>query len=95
MSELRGGARRATTASKIVMTTALNEQRTSVPVVIDTDGAQLVTVANAARLMGLSVRTLYGWVERGLVEVRYTAGGRKRVVVASLIRRDRNADSAP
>ena len=52
-----------------------------------TDGAQLVTVPNAARLMNCSTRTISYWIQRGLVDVRRTPTGAARVVVSSLWKR--------
>lgn len=58
----------------------------AVPFITTADGVKLVTVANAAKLTGQGVRTIYGWIKRGLVEVRLTPTGQKRVVVSSLFR---------
>lgn len=59
-----------------------------VPVYIDpVDNARLYTIENAARVIGVSKRTMYLWIQQGKVEIRLTAGGRKRVVAASLIQR--------
>lgn len=56
----------------------------TVPVLIAGDGTVLVTIANAARLSAVSIRTVYHWIAQGKVEVRLTPGGHKRVVVSSL-----------
>lgn len=57
----------------------------NIPVLIDpTDGEQLATITSAARIVGQSPRTIYSWIERGLLEVRLTPVGRKRIVVRSL-----------
>lgn len=51
------------------------------------DGTHLVTAPDAARLMGCGLRTVHGWIQRGLVEVRRTPTGQARIVVASLWKR--------
>ncbi len=61
-------------------------QLTDVQVYVDpTDGAVIISPRDAARIMGVRVRTIYDWIEKGRVEVRRMAGGRMRVVVASLM----------
>jgi hypothetical protein len=50
------------------------------------DGVELVRVPDAAAIAGVSTRTVYGWIARKLVEVRYTPTGAVRVVVESLFR---------
>jgi hypothetical protein len=55
----------------------------------DVDGVELVSIPHAAILTGMSKRTIYGWIERKLVEVRYTPAGHLRVVVESLFRDER------
>ena len=63
-------------------------QHMAVTFLIDpTDGAQLVTVPDAARLMNCSTRTISNWIQRGLVDVRRTPTGSARVVVSSLWKR--------
>lgn len=57
-----------------------------VPIIVTGDGVRLVTVANAARITGQGVRTIYGWIKKGLVDVRLTPTGQKRVVVSSLFK---------
>ena len=51
------------------------------------DGVQLVTIPDAAKLMGCSARTVHGWVARALVEIRRTPTGQARIVVSSLWKR--------
>jgi len=54
------------------------------------DGIVLVSPRDAARLLGLSKRTMYYWISRGYVEVRRLAGGpgggRMMVVAETLIK---------
>lgn len=52
------------------------------------DGCQLVTAPVAARLMGVGIRTMHGWIARGWVEIRRTPSGVARIVVASLWKRE-------
>jgi len=61
-------------------------QLTDVQVYVDpTDGAIIISPRDAARIMGVKLRTIYDWIEKGRVDVRKTAGGRMRVVVSSLM----------
>lgn len=51
------------------------------------DGSVTLTdIPGAARLAGVSRRTIYNWAAKGLIETRYTPSGKLRVVVASLWR---------
>lgn len=52
------------------------------------DGARLVTLADASKIMGCSLRTVRSWMTKGLVVVRRTPTGQPRVVVESLWRRE-------
>ena len=57
------------------------------PDVVMTDGTQtLVDIPTAARMAGVSIRTVYNWIARDRVAVRYTPSGKRRVVVSSLWR---------
>lgn len=58
------------------------------------DGAKLVTVPDAAAIMGCGVRTVHGWVAKGLVEVRRTPTGQARIVVSSLWKRPTSQEVA-
>ena len=66
-----------------------------IPVIIDHDGVELVTVPAAAKLTQQGVRTIYNWISRGLVEVRLTPTGHKRVVVSSLFKTQETAAPVP
>jgi excisionase family DNA binding protein len=48
---------------------------------------QTVNIEQAARLAGVSRRTIYNWMKRNQVEWVRTAGGDRRVVANSLFRR--------
>ncbi len=62
------------------------------PIILDpTDHARLATIAEAARIMGVSKRTIYLWIQAGKVESRRTASGQQRVVVGQLMRRAQGA----
>ncbi len=55
-------------------------------VILDpSDQTPLVTPGDAARLLGISLRTIYHWMSRGRVRLRYAAGGRALVELASLV----------
>ena len=49
-----------------------------------TDGVQLARPARAARLLGMTSRQMYRWIQDGKVRVRYAVGGAVLVEVASL-----------
>ena len=55
---------------------------------VDADGETIVSVADAAKLTGFAKRTVHGWVQRGLVDVRRTPTGLAWIVVRSLWKRD-------
>lgn len=60
------------------------------------DGAVEITdVPGAARLAGVSVRTIYNWAAKGKVETRYTPSGKLRIVVATLWRDAADAPTPP
>ena len=44
----------------------------------------ICTIAQAMALADVSRRTIYYWISRGWVEVRYTPSGQRRVVISSL-----------
>lgn len=69
--------------------TATPAVRYPVPALTLPDGTQVVTILNAAKLTGRSRRTIYNWIQRGLVEVVWTPSGQKRVKVASLFKEAR------
>lgn len=46
----------------------------------------LLTVDAAAALAGVSRRTIYNWIAKGLVQTKTLASGRQRVVTASLFK---------
>ena len=48
------------------------------------DGVQLARPGQAARLAGISRRTIYNWIEAGKVRVRYAASGVVLIEVNSL-----------
>lgn len=73
------------TPTQSTSATAAAAATTTIPFVTDpVDGKRLVTVPNAARLTNVHPRTVYGWIQRGLVEVRLLPSGVRRVVVESL-----------
>lgn len=49
----------------------------------------LVSIPDAARLTDRNRRTIYHWISRGVVRVRYLASGHRRVVVDDLVRVER------
>lgn len=51
------------------------------------DGEVLASVNQACEIVGVSRRTLYNWMAKGLVEVRRTPSGTPRIVISSLWRR--------
>jgi len=53
------------------------------------DGVQLARPGAAARLLGVSPRTIYNWITAGRVRVRYAGGGAVLVEVASLFTSER------
>ncbi len=67
---------------------ALRAARTSPDVVVFTDpsdGTQLISIPDAAKLTGVQPRAVYRWIESGRVAVRKLAGShRMRVVLESL-----------
>lgn len=52
----------------------------------DPGGRQLVTVREAAEFCGVSINAVYRWMEQGLVEWIYNAGGRRRIYKDTLVR---------
>lgn len=50
------------------------------------DGAELVSIPDAAKITQVSVRTIYNWIYRGQVSVRYRPSGRMQVVAETLFR---------
>lgn len=54
-------------------------------------GEAAVRVNVAAKLAGVCRRTIYAWISRGLVDVRYSPSGAVLVVVSSLVREERPA----
>lgn len=50
------------------------------------DGTRLVKPADAGRLVYRSRRTIYNWIERGVVRTRQFAGGGLLVEVDSLMK---------
>lgn len=63
-------------------------EKLGVRLTVDADGETIVSVADAAKLTGFHRRTVHGWVQRGLVEVRRTPSGLAWIVVRSLWKRD-------
>ncbi len=55
--------------------------------------AGLLKVSTAARALGLHKRTVYDWIGRGLVEVRYLPSGVTLVVMASVVKEERPVTS--
>lgn len=63
--------------------------RVAVKLLVDpVDNVKLVTLADAATIMGCSLRTVRSWMTKGLVVVRRTPTGQPRIVVESLWRRE-------
>lgn len=48
------------------------------------DDLALITIAHAMALMSVSRRTIYNWLEKGLIACERTASGTPRIVRASL-----------
>ena len=66
---------------------ALRAARTSPDVVVftdPTDGTQLISITDAATLVGVKPRAVYRWIKEGRVRHRKLAGYRMRVVLDSL-----------
>ena len=51
----------------------------------------VLTITAAARLVGVSRRTIYNWIGRRLIDVIYTVSGNPRIVTASLATRPTKA----
>lgn len=49
-------------------------------------GRQMVTIAGAAELAQVSIRTIFNWLNRGRVEYVRTVGGSVRIYADSLFR---------
>ncbi len=49
-------------------------------------GCQLLTIHEAAEFCKVSVKTIYNWMDRGLIEWAETAGGKRRIFRGSLTR---------
>lgn len=49
-------------------------------------GARTVSVSDAAKAVGVTRRTIYAWMDRGLLAYTYTAGGTRRILWDSLWR---------
>ncbi|MBI4454946.1 MAG: helix-turn-helix domain-containing protein [Acidobacteria bacterium] len=49
---------------------------------------EYVPISRAAQLLGVSRKTVYNWIKKGKVEWFRTPGGRIRIFVDSLGRRD-------
>jgi excisionase family DNA binding protein len=45
-----------------------------------------VSIGRACEIVGVSRRTIYNWMNAGLLEIKRTAGGSIRIVEASLWR---------
>lgn len=52
----------------------------------DPCGRQLVTITEAAQYCKVSINAVYRWMERGLIEWVYNAGGKRRIYKDSLTR---------
>jgi excisionase family DNA binding protein len=48
----------------------------------------LVGIQRAAKVVGVSKKTIYNWIERGCVTVTQTAGGRQLICFSSLFRKE-------
>ena len=60
----------------------------------DAGGRQLVTILETAEYCKVSVNAVYRWMEQGLIEWVYNAGGKRRIYKDSLIRCPQNDDAA-
>ena len=60
----------------------------------DPGGRRLVTLREAAQYCNVSVNAVYRWMEHGLIEWVYNAGGRRLIYKDSLIRRQQDDESA-
>ncbi len=66
---------------------ALRAARTSPDVVVfvdPSDGTQLISIPDAAKLTGVQPRAVYRWISEGRVAVKKRAGYHMRVVLESL-----------
>lgn len=45
-----------------------------------------VSIDEAAKIVGVCRRTIYNWIEQGLLQTRKIASGRQRIKVSSLWR---------
>ncbi len=61
----------------------------------DAGGRRLVTLREAAQYCNVSVNAVYRWMEQGLTEWVYNAGGKRRIYKDSLIRRQQDDEAAP
>lgn len=55
-------------------------------------GRQTVTIKQACELVGVSRRTIYNWINQGLIETIYTAGGSQRIIADTLWRNTKTAN---
>ncbi len=60
----------------------------------DPGGRRLVTLSEATRYCNVSVNAVYRWMEEGLIEWVYNAGGKRRIYKDSLIRRQKGDEAA-
>ncbi len=57
------------------------------PTTFDPRVDETCSVSQAAKMAGVSKRTIYNWMDGGLVAWIHTAGGGRRIFVGSLWRR--------
>ncbi len=60
----------------------------------DPGGRRLVTLREATQYCSVSVNAVYRWMEQGLIEWVYNAGGKRRIYKDSLICRPQDAEAA-
>ncbi len=60
----------------------------------DPGGRRLVTLREATQYCNVSVNAVYRWMEQGLIEWVYNAGGKRRIYKDSLICRPQDDEAA-
>ncbi len=53
-----------------------------------------MTLREPAQYCNVSVNAVYRWMDQGLIEWVYNAGGKRRIYKDSLIRRQKGAEAA-
>lgn len=56
---------------------------------------KVCSITNAAVIADVSRRTIYNWLERGLLDYTFTANGQRRIFVDSLFRDAQTTPKGP